>query len=100
MRIKFLDQAKLDLIEQNDYFRELGGAALANKMMARIKSQILVIKNNPEIAPQYELAPGIRRLVVAGGAFLVFYRVGTYIEIIHIRRSERMPASGHELKPR
>lgn len=97
MRIKLLPQAKLDLIEHSDYFREVGGIALANKMVVRIKAQIMVIQDNPKIAPPYELAPGIRRLVVANGAFLVFYRIGVNIEVMHIRRAERMPISEHEL---
>jgi len=98
MRIKLQAQARVDLIEHNDYFRELGGAALANKMTARIKGQIMSINDNPNIAPPYELAPGIRRLVVARGAFLIFYRVSlSAIEIMHIRRAERMPVSEQEL---
>lgn len=97
MQVRFLDQAKADLIEHNQYYQELGGAALASKMLARIKTPILALKDNPEIAQLYELAPGIRRLVVARGAFLVFYRVTLNIEVLHIRRAERMPASEHGL---
>lgn len=98
MRVKFLDQAKADLVECNQYYRSVGGAALARKMLARIKEPVLALKDNPEIAPEYELAPGIRRLVVARGTFLVFYRISDAIEVLHIRRSERMPASAHELE--
>jgi plasmid stabilization system protein ParE len=97
MRVKFLEQAKIDLIEQNHYYREMGGVALASKMLARMKTPILALKDNPEIAQPYELAPDIRRLVVARGAFLVFYRVRANIEVLHIRRSERMPVAAHEL---
>lgn len=98
MRVRFLDQAKADLMEHNQYYREVGGAALASKMLARIKAPVLALKDNPEIAQPYELAPGIRRLVVARGAFLVFYRVSVNIEVLHIRRSERMPVFEHELE--
>ena len=97
MHVRFLDQAKADLLEHNQYYREEGGTALANKMLSRIKTPILALEDNPEIAQQYELAPGIRRLVVARGAFLVFYRITTDIEILHIRRAERMPPSTPEL---
>jgi plasmid stabilization system protein ParE len=93
MRVRFLDQAKADLMEHNQYYREVGGAALASKMLARIKAPVLALKDNPDIGPSYELAPGIRRLAVARGAFVVFYRVGASIEVLHIRRSERMPLS-------
>ena len=98
MRVRFLDQAKADLIEINQYYRDIGGVALARKMLARIKDPVLALKDNPEIAHPYELAPGIRRLVVARGTFLVFYRVSDTIEVLHVRRSERMPASAHELE--
>lgn len=97
MRVKFLDQAKTDLLDINQYYCEIGGMALARKMLARIKTPVLALKDNPEIAPPYELAPGIRRLVVARGTFLVFYRVCDTIEVLHVRRSERMPASVQEL---
>lgn len=97
MRVKFLDQAKTDLIEQNQYYLEIGGVALASKMLAQIKTPVLALNDHPEIAPLYELAPDIRRLVVARGAFLVFYRVRANIEVLHIRRSERMPVVAHEL---
>ena len=97
MRVRFLDHAKTDLVEINQYYRDIGGATLASKMLARIKEPVLALKDNPEIAQPYELAPGIRRLVVARGTFLVFYRVSDTIEVLHIRRSERMPAAMHEL---
>ncbi|PRC92409.1 type II toxin-antitoxin system RelE/ParE family toxin [Solimicrobium silvestre] len=96
MRIKFLEQAKADLAEHNDYYRKLGGVALASKMMDRIKGPVLALKDNPAIAQSYELAPDMRRLVVARGAFLVFYRVDVDIEVLHILRAERIPLSDPE----
>jgi plasmid stabilization system protein ParE len=98
MRVKFLDQAKADLVEHNQYYREIGGAALANKMLARMKAPVVALRDNPEIAQPYELAPDIRRLVVAHGAFLVFYRVRVDVEVLHIRRAERRPVSAQELE--
>ena len=92
MRVRFLDQAKADLIAHNAHYREVGGVVLANRMLARIKAPVLALCNHPESAPLYELAPGVRRLVVAGGAFLVFYRVRVDVEVLHIRRAEREPA--------
>ena len=98
MRVKFLDPAKEDLVKCNEYYRNLGGLTLASNMLARIKKPILALKDNPEIAPEYELAPGIRRMVVADGKFLVFYRISEAIEVLHIRRSERMSVSAHALE--
>ena len=70
---------------------------LVRKMVGRIKTPVLSLKDNPGIAPSYELAPGIRRLVVANGAFLVFYRVRADVEVLHIRRAERDSATGEGL---
>jgi len=69
-------------------------------MLACIKEPVLTLRNNPEIAPLYELAPGVRRLVVARGAFLVFYRIRADVEVLHIRRAEREPATADALEQR
>jgi len=98
MRIKFLDAAKSDLTECQNFYRQHGGPALAARMISRIKKSIMALSENPKIAPCFDAGLGIRRLVVAHGAFLVFYRIRDYIEIIHIRRAERHPLSGQELK--
>ena len=99
MRVRFLDQAKQDLLDCNAHYRGIGGVKLARTMLARIKGPVLTLGDHPEIAPAYELAPGIRRLVVAGGAFLVFYRVATTdVEILHVRRAEREPVGVEALK--
>ena len=97
MRVRLLHQAKTDLVALGQYDREVGGDVLARKMVARIKTPMLSLKDHPGIAPSYELAPGIRRLVVANGAFLVFYRVRADVEVLHIRRAERDSATGDEL---
>lgn len=97
MRVRLLDQAKADLFDLAEHYREIGGDFLARKMIQRIKEPILALRDNPFLAPPYELAPGIRRLVVADGIFLVFYGVTDCVEILHIRRAERAPASTEEL---
>ena len=93
MRVKFLDQAKVDLVEIDAHYWEIGGAVLAKRMLARLKEPVQALHDHPELAPLYELAPGVRRLVVAGGAFLVFYRVLADVEVLHIRRAERAPVT-------
>ncbi|MHB1591199.1 MAG: type II toxin-antitoxin system RelE/ParE family toxin [Sulfuricella sp.] len=97
MRVRLLDQAKADLAEHDRHYREVGGELLARKMLARIKGPVLALKDNPGIAPPYEMALGIRRLVVADGAFLVFYRVHVDVEVLHIRRSERAPVTSEDM---
>ena len=98
MRVRLLHQAKTDLVALGQYDREVGGDVLARKMVARIKTPVLSLKDNPDIAPSYELAPGVRRLVVANGALLVFYRVRADVEVLHIRRAERDSATGDGLE--
>lgn len=98
MRVKFLADARMDLIECNQYYIDLGGSDLAAKMLKRIKNPILSLVDNPDIGPPCGFAPGIRRLVVARGAFVLYCRVRANIEILHIRRAERFPVTEKELK--
>jgi plasmid stabilization system protein ParE len=58
----------------------------------------LVLRDFPERPPIYELAPGVRRLVVASGAFLVFYRLRDNVEVLHVRRAEREPVAAKLLE--
>jgi len=97
MRIKFLDQAKVDLAEIEKHYRDVGGNPLARTMVNRIKQPVLALRDNPLLAPAYELAPDIRRLVAADGTFLVFYRIREDIEVLHVRRAERRPAGAEDL---
>jgi len=97
MRVRFLDEAKEDLREINQHYRDEGGPALAKRMLARIKAHLLKLPLNPFLYESYELAPDVRRIVTAKGAYLVFYRVKEYIEVIHIRRSERLPVTAAAL---
>lgn len=97
MRIEFLPSARLDLIEIAEHYRKVSGNALAMRMIGQIKSQIEVLADYPEFAALYEWVPGIRRLVVANGAYLVFYRISSNVQILHIRRGERVPAKVEDM---
>lgn len=83
--------ARVDLAEIGDHYQDVGGKALALRMVRGIRREVLALADNPHIAPPYELAPNIHRLVVAKGAFLVFYRVSDCVEVVHVRRAEREP---------
>ena len=98
VRVKFLDQAKEDMAEIKQHYRKVGGALLARKMIQQIKLPVLALEHNPEVAPPYEMSPGIRRLVVADGAFFAFYRSLIDVEVIHVRRAEREPVTIEELE--
>lgn len=81
-----------------DYYREVGGNLLAMRMIKRIRSDINALLSYR--SPLYELMPDIHRLVVANGTFLVFHRINeseSIIEILHVRRSERISATQSEL---
>lgn len=97
MRIEYLPRANSDLLDMGGHYREIGGNKLARSMIGGVKAEILALRDYPESSPVYELAPGVRRRVVAGGAFLVFYRVRVDVEVLHIRRAERAPVSAEDL---
>jgi plasmid stabilization system protein ParE len=97
-QIRYLPEARLDLIEMGDYYQQAGGSKLARQMVSGVKKEIGLLSNFPERPPEYELAPGVRRLVVAKGAFLVFFRLTKYIEIVHVRRAEREPVAAEFLE--
>ncbi len=96
MRIKYEDEAHLDLIEIGDHYLDVGGRTLALRMVRNIRAGIAELADNPNLAPAYALVPGLRRLVVSRSAFLVFYRVTHRIEVVHIRRAEREPCHVEE----
>lgn len=91
MRVKYETGALADLEEMKQYYLDVGGRHLALRMVRRIRAEIALLADNSYIAPAYDLVPDLRRLVVADGAFLVFYRVGGFVQILHVRRAERMP---------
>lgn len=97
MRIEYAPSAQGDLLEIGDHYREVGGNQLARRMVKQIRSDIKALLDYT--APPYEMVPGVRRLVVAGGAYLAFHRVTeSAIEILHIRRSERIPATSSDME--
>ncbi|MFZ4538900.1 type II toxin-antitoxin system RelE/ParE family toxin [Propionivibrio sp.] len=50
MRVKLLASAKSDLREHGKYYRETGGATLARRMLARMKTPMLTLVDNPRMA--------------------------------------------------
>ncbi len=99
MRIEYAPSAQGDLLEIGDYYREVGGNQLAMRMVKQIRSDIKALLDYT--APPYEMVPGIRRLVVAGGAYLAFHRINeskAVVEVIHVRRSERAPATEKDME--
>ncbi len=99
MRIKYLPIAESNFDDIGDYYFKVGGNQLARRMIKQIRSDIKALLNYT--APPYELVPGIHRLVVAKGAYLAFHRINeanSIIEVLHVRRSEREPATEKDLK--
>lgn len=97
MQIKYLPRAGENLRDIRKHYLDVGGKPLALKMVKRIRAEVAALTDNPSFAPPYEIAPGVRRLVMADGAYLAFYRVRKIIEVIHIRRAEREPVTAEEL---
>lgn len=97
MRIKYLPRAGENLRDIRKHYLKVGGKLLALKMVKGIRTEVAALTDNPFIAPVYEIVPGVRRMVVASGTFLVFYGVTDRIEVLHIRRAEREPVTAEEL---
>lgn len=93
MRIEYLAEATEDMEDIKRHYVEAGGKSLALRMVRRIREETARLSDNPYIAPPYEFAPGLRRLVVVGGTFLVYYGVTDRIEILHVHRAEREPVT-------
>lgn len=99
MRIEYVPSAQGDLSEIGNHYYKVGGNQLARRMVKQIRGDIKALLNYT--APPYELVPVVHRLVVAKGAFLAFHRINeadSIIEILHVRRSEREPATEKDLK--
>lgn len=93
MRIKYEDEAREDLLAIRRHYQEAGGNSLALRMVCGIRAEVAALADNPHMALTYELVPGLRRLVIAKGAFLVFYRLADIVQVVHVRRAEREPLS-------
>lgn len=97
MRIKYSKLARNNLMDIRQHYLDTGGRSLAIHMVRSIRAGIAALADNPHIAPPYEMASGLRRLVTAKGAFLVFYRVRESVDVLHIRRAEREPLDADHL---
>lgn len=90
MQLEITKRARRNLDSIGEHYYRIGGSALARKMIARIKEPFQQLLNFPYSAPVYKYKPNLRRLVVADGLFIVFYRIEqASIEIVHIRRAEQ-----------
>lgn len=97
LRIDYLPQSVENIHEIKRHYLKVGSNVLALKMIKAIRAEIATLSEHPNRAPAYDLAPNVRRLVVANGIYLVFYRVTKVIEILHVRRSERTPATQKDM---
>ena len=99
MRIRYQPISYSDIQDIRHYYVQEGGNMLALRMVQMIRAEITTLLANPKKAPPYELLPGVRRLVVAHGNYLVFHRVTeSSIEILHIRRAERTPVIAGDME--
>lgn len=96
MKIEYLPHAVEDVKEIRGHYLDVGGKSLALRMVRQIREEVKALADNPYLAQPYEIVPGVRRLVVASGAFLVFYSITARIEVLHVRRAERAPVTGSD----
>jgi plasmid stabilization system protein ParE len=97
LRIEYLSGSAADLESIKSHYLEVGGKALALRMVRGIRAEVARLAENPYIAPPYEISSDLHCLVVAKGSFLVFYRVVDRVEVLHIRRAEREPVTAEFL---
>lgn len=99
LRIRYLPLSIIDINDIKQHYLEQGGKPLALRMIKVIRAEINTLLHNPHKAPPYELVPEVRRLVVANGTYLVFHRVTEVdIQVLHVRRSERAPATEKDME--
>ena len=90
MQLEITRRAQRNLRQIGFHYMELGGLVLAETMLDRIESRFGQLLEFPYSAPVYKYKPNLRRLVVADGLFLVFYRIEQdIIQVVHIRRAEQ-----------
>lgn len=98
MRIRYQAISYSDIHDIRHYYVQEGSNKLALRIVQMIRVEITTLLANPKKAPPYEVLPGVRRLIVANGNYLVFHRVTeSAIEILHIRRAERTPATASDM---
>jgi len=97
LRIDYQPLSVENIQDIKRYYLKVGGNTLALKIIKAIRAEIATLSEQPNRAPAYDLAPNVRRLVVAKGIYLVFYRVTEVIEILHVRRSEQAPATEKDM---
>lgn len=90
MQLEVSKRARMNLKQIGHYYLATGGLAFAETMLDLIESRFDQLLNFPYSAPVYSHKPTLRRLVVADGLFIVFYRIqASSIQIVHIRRAEQ-----------
>lgn len=97
LRVNYQPLSIANIHNIKQHYLDKGGQSLALRMIRLIRADISLLSEHPHKAPAYEFAPGVRRLVVANGSYLVFYRVVQTVEILHVRRSERTLATEQDL---
>ena len=93
-RFFILEAADREIDAQVAYYAEQGGAALAERFYAALKSTFQSLVENPGHGRRFESShaalAGVRIWLVHGFPFLVYYReVDDGIEILHVLHGAR-----------
>ena len=81
-----------DLNQIGDYYYEVAGEEVANRLLARIESRFLVIAENPYIGVlREEYGPGVRAYPVPNLSYVIIYKVSIGMveitRVVHGRRN-------------
>ena len=84
--------AARDLNQVGDYYYEVAGEEVANRLLARIEARFLVIAENPYIGVlRAEYGPGVRIYRVPNLPYVIIYKVISDIveitRVVHGRRN-------------